>query len=83
MIRIFSYSIYHSSNAYLGHFLAERALGELPVEVVRSGPTAEIKQTIFATRHAPPGSFGFNRTTWWTFGAESFAATDEPFVWTL
>lgn len=35
MIRIFSYSIYHSSNAYLGHFIAERALQGLPVEVVR------------------------------------------------
>ena len=35
MIRVLEFSIYHSSNAYLGHFLAERALRDLPVEVVR------------------------------------------------
>lgn len=35
MIRVASYTIYHSTNAYLGSILAERALAELPVEFVR------------------------------------------------
>jgi 2-hydroxychromene-2-carboxylate isomerase len=35
VIRVFEFSIYHSSNAYLGHFVAEHALRDLPVEVVR------------------------------------------------
>jgi len=35
MLRVTSYSIYHSSNAYLGVILAERALRDLPVELVR------------------------------------------------
>jgi len=35
VIRVLEFSIYHSSNAYLGHFLAERALEDFPVEVVR------------------------------------------------
>ncbi len=34
MIRVLEFSIYHSSNAYLGHFLADRALRGVPVEVV-------------------------------------------------
>jgi 2-hydroxychromene-2-carboxylate isomerase len=35
VIRVLEFSIYHSSNAYLGHFLADRALQGLPVEVAR------------------------------------------------
>lgn len=35
MLRVVSYTIYHSTNAYLGSILAERALAGLPVEVVR------------------------------------------------
>jgi hypothetical protein len=35
MLRVVSYTIYHSPNAYLGTVLATRALAELPVEVVR------------------------------------------------
>ena len=35
MLRILSYTIYHSPNAYLGHVLAERAFGDLPVAVER------------------------------------------------
>ena len=35
MLRVDSFTIYHSSNAYLGSILAERALAGLPVELVR------------------------------------------------
>jgi 2-hydroxychromene-2-carboxylate isomerase len=35
VLRVVSYTLYHSSNAYLGHFLAARSLGDLPVELER------------------------------------------------
>jgi 2-hydroxychromene-2-carboxylate isomerase len=35
VLRVDSFTLYHSSNAYLGHFLADRALRGLPVELVR------------------------------------------------
>src|SRR5512135_2015671 len=35
MIRVISYTIYHSPNAYLGVVLAERALHGLPVTIER------------------------------------------------
>jgi 2-hydroxychromene-2-carboxylate isomerase len=35
VLQVVSYTIYHSTNAYLGSILAERALAGLPVELVR------------------------------------------------
>lgn len=35
MLRVVSYTIYHSPNAYLGQILAERALADLPIVVER------------------------------------------------
>ncbi len=65
MLRVVSYTIYHSPNAYLGMVLATRVLAKLPVDVVRRPiciPKARgVKVADLLGGHEPARRSGYHR----------------------
>lgn len=71
-VRVVSYSIYHSSNSYLGFVLAERALRDLPV-ILERRPLCIPKDRGFLVSHLGGGVEGRGRASYHREDCERWA----------